>query len=484
LRGDHGDALEDYRQLRVQINSGLTKRVLPTDVVGSLVDRHDALLVAGDMERALDYIRLAGEFAPGRAPSADVLLRMATTARALADATLSNGGDRDPEYRTRAARLLKSAGDWFTANAEHPDTNRESAEGWADAMLLAGDCYERAGRTPEALRAFRQFVEGRPEGDLRRAEAIFRVATLLHAEGALDEAAGEYARVVEAFPGSPLAGRATVPLARCLEATGRRADAIARLGEVVDGNAGLKPDAAEYREALLELARLIGDEGDLVRASSLYDEALRRFPQDRRVPQMRFHLGECRRGLARQASQSLAESALAPSQRAAIDTERRGHLEAARSEFEQVVAALDGRPAESLDPLERDALRLATLYRADCLFDLGRLREAIELYEIAERRYASEAVSMVALIQIVNAWHALGDAERAATSERRAEIRLTQLPDSAFLDSGSIFSRDAWERWLRSSPPGPQAVAVSDGLSSGTGVAGAATDQTSGDGRE
>ncbi len=461
-QGDHAAALEDFRAIRTRINTGQTRRVTVQEVTGSLVDRHDALLVAGDLERALDYAKLAAEFQPGRSPSAELLLRLATTARALADKYVQGNDARDPEYQARASRLLKSAADWFLVHANHPDTARENDEGWAESVWLAADSFERAGWDDDAVRTFRQFIEARPAADLRRAEAIFRVASILHATGDIGEAAAQYARVIDEFPASPLASRATVPLARCLDATNRRADAIARLQSTVDGTAGLKPEAQEFRDAILELARLVVANGEMARGATLLDQALRRYPDDARVPETRFQLGECRRGLARDGARQLTDGALSPSQRGAIDAQRVADLEAARSEFEQVVVTLDARVNGSganrdeskLDPLERDALRLSHLYRADCLFDLGRYREAIDLYEIAERRYSDSAVSMIALIQILNAWHELGEADRAATAQRRAEIRLTQLPDTAFLDAGSIFSRDAWERWLKNAPPG------------------------------
>ncbi|MFO0828888.1 MAG: tetratricopeptide repeat protein [Phycisphaerales bacterium] len=453
-RGDHVDALADFRELRSKINSGAVKRVASSDVLGSLVDRHDSLLVAGDLEQALEYARLASEFVPGRPIPHDLLLRLASTANALATRAATGAGKDEPETQARVSRLLKSAGDWYLKHSGDRDANLTVATAWADSLWMAADCYERAGWSDDAIAAFRAFADGAPRDEPRRPEAMVRIAAILHGEGRFDEAATEYAAVIDEFPKSPLAARAAVPLARCLEATGRRADAIARLQPIVDGTMGLRPEAQEYREALLALARLVVAGDELERGAVLLDEVLRRFPDDPRVPQVRFQLGECRRGQSREAAKRLADGALSPSQRTQLEERRVADLEAARVEFEQVVTLLGERPESELGPLDRDALRLAHLYRADCLFDLGRYREAIALYEIAERRYDENAVSMVALIQIVNAWHELGDTDRAATAHRRAEIRLAQLPDSAFLAADSIFSREAWERWLRNSPPG------------------------------
>ncbi|MDZ4830695.1 MAG: tetratricopeptide repeat protein [Phycisphaerae bacterium] len=458
-RGAHLDALADYRALRTKLNSSsseaVTKRVPPASVIGSLIDRHDALLVAGELDEALEYAKLASEFVPGRPISHQLVLRLASTSNALANQLTSGSQATEPEARARASRLLKAAGDWFVRHSSDAGAAREIPTAWADSLWMAADCYERSGWGEDAIRSFRAFVSGTPRDEPRRPEAMSRIAAILHGEGRLDEATTEYARVIDEFPLSPLATRAAVPLSRCLESLGRRADAVARLQPIVDGTAGLRPDAEEYREALLELARLVVAGGDLDRGATLLDEALRRYPDDHRAPLTQFQLGECRRGQAAESAKRLADGALSPSQRDAIDVRRVADLEAARTEFDRVVAALDVRTLAELDPLEIDALRLAHLYRADCLFDVGRYREAIDFYETTERRYDDSAVSMVALIQIVNAWKELGDSERAATAHRRAEIRLGQLPDSAFMSADSIFRREAWERWLRNSPPSP-----------------------------
>jgi hypothetical protein len=60
---------------------------------------------------------------------------------------------------------------------------------------------------------------------------------------------------------------------------------------------------------------------------------------------------------------------------------------------------------------------------------------------------------MVALIQIVNACDRLGDTTRAEIAHRRAQLRLAQLPDEAFLIGGGILARESWETWLRNRPP-------------------------------
>ena len=98
--------------------------------------------------------------------------------------------------------------------------------------------------------------------------------------------------------------------------------------------------------------------------------------------------------------------------------------------------------------------RYAYLYRADCAFDLGDYEAAIDLYGVAARRYHNHYASMTALIQIVACHHALGQMDKARVAHARALMRLRQLPEEAFQEPDALFDRDAWRRWLETTPAG------------------------------
>jgi tetratricopeptide (TPR) repeat protein len=104
--------------------------------------------------------------------------------------------------------------------------------------------------------------------------------------------------------------------------------------------------------------------------------------------------------------------------------------------------------------VEHDILRLSYFYHADCAFLLGDHPRAIDLYEKAAGRFATDPSVMHALVQLVNCYHALGDRPRAAAAHRRALARLQQLPESAFESPAALMSREAWERWLSRDPVG------------------------------
>jgi tetratricopeptide (TPR) repeat protein len=131
--------------------------------------------------------------------------------------------------------------------------------------------------------------------------------------------------------------------------------------------------------------------------------------------------------------------------------------------MEQLQRALDlfaevcdtqGTSLAAADAAQVDLLRRAHLYRADCAFHLGLYDVAIEHYDRASRQYSTHASSMYALVQIVNCYTLMDDAERAAAAHRRALVRLRQLPESAFDSSEALMDRTAWEQWLDHSPVG------------------------------
>jgi tetratricopeptide (TPR) repeat protein len=123
---------------------------------------------------------------------------------------------------------------------------------------------------------------------------------------------------------------------------------------------------------------------------------------------------------------------------------------------ESIVADANGKAAM----YQQHIIRRAALYRADCAFQLREFAQAIDLYDHAARQYSDHQSSMYALIQIVNAYNALGDSERAAAAHHRALVRLKQLPEEAFHPTEALMDRAAWEQWLESNPVSPARTAA------------------------
>jgi len=224
--------------------------------------------------------------------------------------------------------------------------------------------------------------------------------------------------------------------------------------EVVTGQQHLAPDAVDYRDALIELGSLYYDDEDYVGAIERLDEAVRRYPDDSRIHEIRFRLADSYRRHAVSLGLGRGLPGMSPAERDRLEKERTGYLDTAQQLFTAIVRD-DEASAVPGAIVDEQILRYAYLYRADCAFELGRYAEAVEYYDEVAGRFTRHHSSMTALIQIVNCYSKLGDVNRARTSHRRALLRLKKLPDEAFEAPDVLLDRDAWERWLQNMPAGP-----------------------------
>jgi len=94
--------------------------------------------------------------------------------------------------------------------------------------------------------------------------------------------------------------------------------------------------------------------------------------------------------------------------------------------------------------------QLSHFYRADCVFDLGKYEEAIDLYDKAAFRYQDDPTALAAYVQIVNAFCALGKMAEAKTANERAKWLLRRMPPEAFTaEGGFMMPKEYWDKWLQ-----------------------------------
>ena len=454
LRGQSIESLRDFQQLRELLWKSSHPDTL-REVETVLIARADAALAAEQPALALSYADLASTIRPNGGSSAESLLRVATAARAEADrllATVPAGQHTDPEDRAKINRLLRRAGDSFAAHAAAPEVRSVQDGTVAASLWAAADSYDIAGWRDAAVANFQAYIDVANPDDPRRAEGFWRIAGLSHAEGAYDDAVRGYQAAIAVSPTGPFAVRSVVPMARALASGGRGADALSLLQRVLDGDFGLQPSANEYYDALDVMGKLAFERGDFVKCAELLREALMRRPEDPRTGELRFRLGESLVEVARSARKQAETGDVSVARRLQLTRDSNDRLVEARRAFDQSIAALEKLPPP-IDGLANDMLRRGYLARANTAFDLEQFDEAIQLYEIVDRKYPEHALSMVALIQMVNACDRLGDSTRAEIAHRRAQLRLAQLPDEAFLVGGGILARESWETWLRNRPP-------------------------------
>jgi tetratricopeptide (TPR) repeat protein len=467
--GDHDRSAADYRELIERL--GRDRRHQPrgltvSGLVSSLVDRHDAALPMGELRAALRYAMLAEQALVGGPAPAGLLHRLASTSRQIAEdlsarSAAAPGGapageGMDPALRAEASGLFRRAGDYFVRHVRALAGDPAYDQEWSRSLWLAADSYDLGGWRDLAVAHFREYVAGRPDGDSLRTDAMFRLAQLLHAQGDCEGAASLYRQIIQDHPRSIVATRSHVPLARCLIDLARPQEAQQQLRQVVAGEAHLLPDAADYRDALVELGTLHYRGGDYVAAIELLEEAAGRYVDDPRIGAIRFHLAESYRRRARELATEAEDPARSTADAGHLEGTRREHLLRAAELFAAVEA---GGAADSGDPDHQERDRFAGLYRADCAFELGRYDQALELYDRAASRAARHLSSLTALIQMVNCYSRMGDADGARRAHQRALVRLRELPDEAFQDADAVLDRDAWERWLQNMPLSVQVAA-------------------------
>jgi len=445
--GDHEAAIEQYgRVLELIANDPAGAEGVRSTLLTRVLQRHDVAIAMGDVEVAQRYVDLAAGIAPDTELEADTLLRLAMTSeqRGLRLAAGSADPIMDPDVRAAHRRAAEAA----RAHAELYAATPGQEETWFQSLEIAARNFDAAGRWEEAIEAQTTRMDGLEPSDPRRAGALAHLAELHLALGSASEADGALRRLIDEHPRSPQASAATVPLARSAAAAGRWAEAESLLRRVVGGERGLSPDARDYEEAIVELARIEHERDRLTEAIDHLDFILERYPGRSDIEELRYRLADAlRRSAAAAAARVDEDPALSPSERRDLLAERTRRLDRALGLLEEVVAGLGGRSG-SLTPLETTMLQQATLARADVAFDLERYEAAAGFYDEAARRYGDDQSSMFALVQIISCYQALGDAERASAAERRARIRLRQLPEDAFLEEGSLMDRGAWERWL------------------------------------
>lgn len=438
-------------------------------VTASLLTRFDELTAAGDVATALRYGNIAESLYSGRDALHVLVSSLARAHRRLADeqleaARIQNSADftvkdLDPATRAEVKRHYLAAGEYFRRHAEQ--MAGENSAAYADSLWNAADSFDLAGDLEEARKAFSAYVDGAADNDPNRPAAAFRLAQIFQAEGdyaaaeaiyeTLRESAGERQR-----PGSAgsWSDRAVVPLAMCyLQDTDAENDvrAEALLSQMVDGTV-LSPDAKDYREALVALGNLLYAQGRYPEAIARLEEILNRYADDAsplgpRLEAVRFKLADSHRLEAARIGETL-RSAHSQVVEAELRADRADHLRQAITIYEQTRKALEAAPQARLTDLDKTFLRNASFYIGDCAFELGEYSRAIAAYDAAALAYVDDPASLVAMVQIVNAYVAQSQWAQARTANERARRHLARFPDEVWDRRDLPMGKQHWERWL------------------------------------
>jgi tetratricopeptide (TPR) repeat protein len=225
-------------------------------------------------------------------------------------------------------------------------------------------------------------------------------------------------------------------------------EAEALLMRVLDGEIGT-PLAPEFLAAARELGELRFAQGRYADAIEHLRSALDLTRGPLESAALRYRLADAYRLHAAQIRDSV--SATTPDRRAeAIEDEARESLVKAMGLFQEVRDVLSSQESE-LAPPHGLYLRNAEFYLGDCAFDLEDYDRAIRFYEAARGKRPNDPASLVALIQIVNAYRAKGEYDAARTANERAYQHYWSFPEKTWNDPDLPMTNRDWERWLDAS---------------------------------
>ena len=431
-------------------------------ILDSLLGQAEDSLSAGNANESIRYATLADKLYRGKEIPSGVLEALALGHQAAAETLLGKPISEvrslmglDPSTRAEVQRHLMSSATNYRVHAEqHVVANLPI---YAESLWRSGDLFDRAGDQPEAIQAFQTYAESMPS-DPRHAEALFRLAESLRALGDFQAAADVYKGLILARESSagadigPFADASHVPLAQAYlydEDLANDAEAEKLLATALDGSMG-STDTQHFRDALLELGGLYDRTGRPERAIERYEEFAARYASDPEAGAVLFKLADAHRRLSDIIEQSLDEAMPAAERNRRLD-QIVIHRKAAIESYQKTIENLGVIPEHQLGIFESIALRNSFFYLGDCAFDLGEYDDAIRYYDRARDRYVADPASLVAMVQIVNAYIETNQLGRARTANDRAKRFYQEIPDDVWDDPSLPMDRADWERWLSSS---------------------------------
>ncbi|MAJ47861.1 MAG: hypothetical protein CBC35_11445 [Planctomycetes bacterium TMED75] len=455
--GDHELALADYAEALDMLGSGV--HPMAERLTRSLEDRIQEQVLLGQPQRAIEYSAPVLDSSLLEVTD-DVLRHAARAHRQLGESLLISAlgieaeelFDHDlvvvdPEVRREAASRFREAGTIYELFALRLHERNDARAGWSEVQASAAECFDLGADRVRAISAYSTYLSGTGVDNGDRARLAFKYAQALHSNLQFAQALSAYDTVVEQHGQGIFAAKSRVAGASCLVSLDRPREAQVRLELIISGSDGIRPEAPEFQEALYALGRLLHESQLHENAVARLDEAVRRYPTDPRFSLAAFMLGSSLESLALVERTRELDRTSSPSVRDAAREAWSRHTEAAVDAFGLVITEVGDRPEDAERQL---LLRDARVGRANGLLDLGQYVQAIELYELIERRYRSETTSLDALVRLNEAWSALGRVDEAEKAHSRAVLRLRQLPEEVFLDSR--FDRTGWTTWLERRP--------------------------------
>jgi len=456
--GAHAEAIDHFGQaVATLMNRPPQLREKAEDIAATVLSHYEVNFDRSDFTLALDYLTVLRPLYTGELPPR-LLEQFAVCHELLAEqkmAEAESGSTETGGSLSEGARRMayQEAHIHFTRAAEHYYQHAMAVtiaddDAHGESLWQAAANYDAAHRWGKAIEVYAEFIQGRTS-DPRRLEAQKKLGLSYMADGQYDAASELFLAMIEEHPRSPETYAALVPLARCQIAMEQFDDAKRTLMNVVEDHPAITPESTQFRDALIALGKLLYTQGDREEAIERLGTAVERYGNSPEGARLKFMLADAYRQSVDDLEDTLEEP-LSQSVRLNLQAERASRLENAQVLFGQVIEDYEQRDDERTG-VEALYERNAYFYRADCAYDLGRYEQAIEQYNLAAKKYEQHPASLVALVQIVNAYSELGQTDQARAANLRAIYQLNRIPESAFDDPSLPMRHEHWRDWLRSS---------------------------------
>ncbi|MEM1109895.1 MAG: tetratricopeptide repeat protein [Planctomycetota bacterium] len=467
MMGRVADAVDHFRVAVAQMMESTPawdpRRASLTEKVSSHVDRS---LDLEQYDDALDYLSLLlPMYDGGKALPTPTLKQFGQIHEQIGSARMERAESMDPltwagpgeppvkarrnAYQEAAHHYGRSA-EYYKRHADTVTVIDDTAH--ADSLWRAGENFDLAQRWPDAIDVYAEYVTTRP-GDGQQLKARHHLAQAYMADRQYESAIGIFKDLIDENPQSNWAYASLVPMARSYTASEQTDAAVRVLLSIVDGHPGIRPDSETYREALVDLSRTYYLQGQddpvyFVSAIERLDTAVERYGNTNDGPVLRYMLADSLRRSSR-ALADQANDARSERQRLAFQAERTDRLRKAEMFYDQVITELEARFDAARSDLENLYLRNAYFYKADCAYDRRDFTVAIEWYREAAQRWSDHPSSLVAQVQIVNAYCELQEFQQAYVANQNALWQLSQMDDEVFDSPDMPMTRQHWEDWLR-----------------------------------
>ncbi|WP_254512045.1 tetratricopeptide repeat protein [Anatilimnocola floriformis] len=347
---------------------------------------------------------------------------------------------------------------------------------YPDDLLRAASTFLQGHGYQQAEETFREFL--RQQTRSGQPEALVGLGQALVALGRTSEAMPVLTQVQQLYEKHPASFQSRLYAATALQEKGDLVAAREMLSTNLFGSA-LTPQSAEWRDSLFLLGRIQFQQGiehdarsrnvppqeteekraseglrEMELAAAHFEEAVKtlteasqRFPNAQQTIIANYEVAEAYRRAARFPRHRL-DIVTIDSTRQALNRQLQNDLTSAVSEYTRLIEKLADDKESQRASVDLKILRNCYFNRADALFDLGRLEEAIQAYSAATNRYQHEPEALEAYVQIATCYRRLQRYSEARGTLQQARVVLERIKPDANFAATTRFDRQQWSQLL------------------------------------